>query len=134
MEKVDVIVELTENNYAAYIDILPGCVSTGKTFIQLQKNMREALDFHLETSREFGDEIPAIFDSAYELVFKFDPESLLLHYKGIFTNSAFERLTGINQRQLQRYAVGKSKPLPAQSRKITKALHDLGRELLMVEL
>jgi len=134
MEKVDVIVELTENNYAAYIDILPGCVSTGKTFIQLQKNMREALDFHLETSREFGDEIPAIFHSAYELVFKFDPESLLLHYKGIFTNSAFERLTGINQRQLQRYAVGKSKPLPAQSRKITKALHDLGRELLMVEL
>jgi len=134
MEKVDVTVELTDNNYAAYIEILPGCVSTGKTFLELQRNMRQALDFHLETSREFGDDIPVVFENAYELVFKFDPESLLMHYKGIFTNSAFERLTGINQRQLQRYAVGKSKPLPAQSKRITKALHDLGKELLMVKL
>ena len=134
MEKIKVIVELTDNNYAAYIEILPGCVSTGSTFEELQQNMKEAVEFHLETSREFVDDIPEEFNSDYELTYKFDAESLLLHYKGIFTNSAFERITGINQRQLQRYASGKSNPLPEQRQKIVTALHNLGQELLLVDL
>lgn len=134
MEKIKVTVELTDNNYSAFIETLPGCVSTGETFEELQKNMQEAVEFHLETSREFGDEIPEEFNNNFELYYKFDTESLLFHYKGIFTNSAFERITGINQRQLQRYASGKSKPLPAQTEKISNALHNLGRELLVVDL
>ncbi|MDR3269078.1 MAG: type II toxin-antitoxin system HicB family antitoxin [Tannerella sp.] len=133
MEKVIVTVELTENNYSAYLEMLPGCVSTGKTFEELKKNIREAVSFHLDGMSEDGDEIPNVFND-YELVFKFDPESLLMHYRGIFTNSALKRLTGINDRQLQRYASGKTKPKPAQSEKITKALHNLGKELLVVEL
>ncbi len=134
MEKIKVIVELAANNYAAYIELLPGCVSTGDTFEQLQQNMKDAVEFHLETSREFGDDIPEQFNTDYELFYKFDPESLLVHYKGIFSNSAFERITGINQRQLQRYASGKTKPLPEQRQKISNALHNLGRELMLVEL
>lgn len=134
MEKVIVHVELTDNNYSAYIDILPGCVSTGKTFDDLQRNMKEAVDFHLETSREFGDGIPAVFDNAFELVYKFDAGSILQHYKGIFTNSALERLTGINQRQLQRYASGETKPRAEQARKISEAFNKLGKELQVVEL
>lgn len=134
MNKVIVTVELSENNYASYIEELPGCVATGKTFEELKNNMQEAVEFHLETSREFGDEIPAVFDSGFELVFKFDTASLLQHYRGVFTNSALERITGINQRQLQRYASGKSKPRAAQIAKISDALHTIGRELLKVEL
>jgi predicted RNase H-like HicB family nuclease len=133
MEKVIVTVELTENNYSAYLEMLTGCVSTGKTFEELKKNIQEAVLFHLDGMREDGDEIPQVFND-YELVYKFDPGSLLLHYRGIFTNSALNRLTGINDRQLQRYASGKTKPKPAQSEKITKALHNLGKELLVVEL
>jgi predicted RNase H-like HicB family nuclease len=134
MKKVLVTVELSENNYSAYIEILPGCVSTGKTFEELKNNMQEAVEFHLETSREFDDEISAVFDADFELIYKFDPTSLLQHYRGIFTNSALERLTGINQRQLQRYASGESKPRAAQIAKISNALHSIGRELLVVEL
>lgn len=134
MGKVIVTVELSENNYSSYIVELPGCVSTGKTFEELKHNMQEAVEFHIETSREFGDEIPAIFDSGFELVYKFDTASLLQHYKGIFSNSALERITGINQRQLQRYASGASKPRAAQKTKIMDALHSIGRELLVVEL
>jgi len=134
MKKVLVTVELSENNYSAYIEILPGCVSTGKTFEELKNNMQEAVEFHVETSREFDDEISAVFDADFELIYKFDPTSLLQHYRGIFTNSALERLTGINQRQLQRYASGESKPRAAQIAKISNALHSIGRELLVVEL
>jgi predicted RNase H-like HicB family nuclease len=132
MEKITVTVELSENNYAAYLESLPGCVSTGKTFEELKNNIAEAVEFHLEGMREDGDEIP--FSSDYELVFKFDAESLLNHYNGIFTNAAMQRLTGINQRQLQRYASGVSQPRNEQSRRIAIALHSLGRELLAVEL
>ena len=132
MEKIIATVELSENNYAAYIERLPGCVSTGKTFEELKNNIAEAVEFHLEGMREDGDEIP--FSTNYELVYKFDAESLLNHYTGIFTNAAMQRLTGINQRQLQRYASGVSRPRNVQSERIITALHSLGRELLAVEL
>ena len=134
MKKVTVTVELSENNYSSYLDALPGCVSTGKTFEELKNNMQEAIEFHLETSREYGDNISPVFNDEYELVYKFDTTSLLQHYRGIFTNSALERITGINQRQLQRYASGESKPRPAQVAKIANAFHSIGKELLIVEL
>jgi len=134
MENIIVTVEMTENNYSAYIELLPGCVTTGKSMDELKANMQEAIEAHIELSREHGDRIPAEFEGEYRLTFRFDAECLLTHYKGIFTNSALERLTGINQRQLQRYATGKSRPMKPQSMKIQKALHRLGEELLEVEL
>ena len=132
MEKVFVTVELTDNNYSAYLEYLPGCVSTGKTFEDLKKNISEAVAFHIEGMVEDGETIP--FDVQYELAYRFDPESLLQHYNGILTNASLQRLTGINQRQLQRYATGVSKPRQEQATKITTALHHLGKELLAVEL
>ena len=135
MERIIVIVGMTEKNYSAHVNIGDGiAVATGKTFDELKKQMQEAVEFHLEGMREDGDEIPAEFDGKYELIYHFNPESLLQHYSGIFTNSALERLTGINQRQIQRYASGMSKPRKPQAKKIESALHSLGRELLAVEL
>jgi len=101
---------------------------------EIKANIQEAIDGHIEVSREFGDDIPAEFESEYRLVFRFDTECLLTHYKGIITNSALERMTGINQRQLQHYATGKTRPMRPQQIKIQKALHRLGEELLDVEL
>ncbi|MDR2969677.1 MAG: type II toxin-antitoxin system HicB family antitoxin [Tannerellaceae bacterium] len=132
MEKVIVTVEMTDNNYSAYLEKLPGCVSTGNTFEELQKNIAEAVEFHIEGMREDGDQIP--FAADYQLAYLFDIESLLHHYKGIFTNAGFERLTGINQRQIQRYYSGVSRPQTAQTHRIKSALHRLGKELLAVEL
>ncbi|MDR0658444.1 MAG: hypothetical protein LBG18_05875 [Mediterranea sp.] len=135
MKKVVVTVGMTERNYSAYVNIGDGiAVVTGKTFEELKKQMEEAIEFHLEGMNEDGDDIPEIFNSDYELVYSFDPESLLRHYSGIFTNAVLERFTGINQRQIQRYASGVSKPRGEQAKKIEKALHDLGKELLAVEL
>ena len=134
MENIVVTVEMGENNYSAYLETLPGCVTTGKSMDELKANMYEAIEGHLEVSREHGDFIPEAFDGKYRLVYRIDAESLLTHYKGIFTNSALERMTGINQRQLQRYASGKSRPMRPQSMKIQNALHRLGEELLDIEL
>lgn len=43
-----VIIEPTATGYSAYSPDLPGCVSTGKTRADVERNMREAIAFHVE--------------------------------------------------------------------------------------
>jgi predicted RNase H-like HicB family nuclease len=56
--KYAVIVEEDPNNYSAYVPDLPGCVSTGETYDEAMRNIREAIEGHLSVMREFGDPIP----------------------------------------------------------------------------
>lgn len=53
-----VIIEKTDNNYSAYIPDLPGCISTGDTLDEVEHNIREAIELHLEGMRSDGDRIP----------------------------------------------------------------------------
>ena len=69
MEIVVVTVEMSENNYSAFLDILPRCVSTGSTFDELKENIKEAVEFHLDGMCEDGDDIPEQFTKEYQLVF-----------------------------------------------------------------
>ena len=119
----------TENNYAACVEGLDGFVCTADSFEELKKEVKEGIEFHLEGLREDGDRVPEVFNSDYTLVYKWDVDSLLDYYKGIFTKAALERMTGINQTQLGHYAAGRSKPRKQQIMKIEKALHKLGEEL-----
>jgi predicted RNase H-like HicB family nuclease len=56
--KYAVVFEQAENNWAAYVPDLPGCITTGKTLEQAEINIREAIEGHLRTLRDFGDPIP----------------------------------------------------------------------------
>ena len=56
--KYAVVFEQTPNNYAAYAPDVPGCISTGKTWDEMQKMIREALTFHIEFLIEEGDPVP----------------------------------------------------------------------------
>ncbi len=53
-----VVIEKAENNYAAFIPDLPGCVATGATLIELHRNITDAVAMHLEGLREDGLPIP----------------------------------------------------------------------------
>ena len=53
-----VIFEQAERNWAAYVPDLPGCITTGSTLEETERNIREAIEGHLKTLREFGDPIP----------------------------------------------------------------------------
>jgi predicted RNase H-like HicB family nuclease len=53
-----VVYEKTETGFGAYAPDLPGCVSTGRTLEEAERNMREAIAFHLDGLREDGDPIP----------------------------------------------------------------------------
>ena len=43
-----IVIEKTTTGYAAYSPDLDGCVSTGATKQEVEENMREAIEFHLE--------------------------------------------------------------------------------------
>lgn len=45
-------------NYSAYVPDLPGCVSIGDTIEEVQRNIHDAIAFHLRGIREDGDPIP----------------------------------------------------------------------------
>ena len=54
-----VVIEKTEgDNYSAYVPDLPGCVATGATAKEADRNIREAIRFHLDGLREDGLPIP----------------------------------------------------------------------------
>ncbi len=53
-----IVIEKAENNYAAYVPDLPGCVATGKTVAETDQQIREAIEFHLRGMREDGLPIP----------------------------------------------------------------------------
>jgi len=44
--------------FSAYSPDLPGCVATGATRAEVEKNMREAISFHLDGLREDGEPVP----------------------------------------------------------------------------
>jgi predicted RNase H-like HicB family nuclease len=53
-----IVIEKTETGYSAYSPDLPGCVSTGVTREELEQNMREAIEFHLDGLKAENLEIP----------------------------------------------------------------------------
>ena len=48
MKRYLIVIEKTETGYSAYSPDLPGCVSTGGTRDEVESNMREAIEFHLD--------------------------------------------------------------------------------------
>lgn len=135
MEKIVVNVAKTAEGYTASIEILPGWIlGMSGSFDDFQKELQESVAVYVQWAKEDGDEYPAVFDDKYEFEYRFDVESLLYCYEGIFTRSAMSRLTGINEKQLGHYACGRSHPRIAQRKKITTALHKLGKELIAVSV
>ena len=53
-----VVYEKTATGYSAYVPDLPGCITTGRTIQEIERNIREAIEFHLEGLREDGEAIP----------------------------------------------------------------------------
>jgi predicted RNase H-like HicB family nuclease len=58
MKKYLVVFEETSTGYSAYSPDLEGCVSTGRTREEVERNMREAIEFHLEGMRLEGLPVP----------------------------------------------------------------------------
>lgn len=53
-----IVVEKAGNNYSAYVPDLPGCVATGSTVEETEREIREAIELHIEGMMEDGLPIP----------------------------------------------------------------------------
>ena len=53
-----VVIERAESNFSAYVPDLPGCVATGATLEDVEREIREAIAFHLDGIREDGLPVP----------------------------------------------------------------------------
>ncbi|MFN7883489.1 MAG: type II toxin-antitoxin system HicB family antitoxin [bacterium] len=53
-----IVVEKAEGNYSAYVPDLPGCVATGATVEEAEREICAAIAFHLDGLREEGLPIP----------------------------------------------------------------------------
>ena len=135
MKKVKVNVAKTPEGYCANLDIIDGfIVAVNGTVVDLKREVIKSIEFYVDCAKKDNEKYPSVFDAEYELVYKFTVESLLYFYKKIIGFSALEQLTGINQRQLNHYASGVSKPLPKQAKKIEMAFHRLGQDLMAVSI
>jgi predicted RNase H-like HicB family nuclease len=53
-----IVIENAGRNFSAYVPDLPGCVATGATLEEVEREIREAIEFHLDGLREDGSPIP----------------------------------------------------------------------------
>ncbi len=58
MKRYAVVIESGEHNLSAYVPDLPGCITTGKSVEEIEQNIREAIELHLEGMIEDGEPIP----------------------------------------------------------------------------
>ena len=58
MKRYPIVVEATETGFSAYSPDLPGCISTGATRDEVEANMRQAVEFHIEGLRLDGLPVP----------------------------------------------------------------------------
>ena len=58
MNRYLIIVEKTATGYSAYSPDVPGCVAAAATRPEVERQMHDAIEFHVEGLRAAGEEIP----------------------------------------------------------------------------
>ena len=53
-----VVIEPTETGFSAYSPDLPGCIATGATEREVEREMRGAMEFHVEGLKLEGYAVP----------------------------------------------------------------------------
>lgn len=135
MEKLIIQIEASKDFFDGFAVNVDGISGGGNTIEECKANILEGLKLMIKNSDKSYCKAPQwLINGDYEIEYRYDTQSILNHYSHVFTKPALERLTGINQKQLHHYATGLKKPRLEQRKKIENALHNLGSELLAVQL
>jgi predicted RNase H-like HicB family nuclease len=121
-----------DGTYWGTIAVASGVVASyGKTLAELKENVQQAYADHYELAVELGE------DYAKEL----DPQpsfTYLLNLKNMFhllpevKISNIAKKANINPSLLRQYKTGKTEASEEQAKKVLKAMHQLGEELLSI--
>lgn len=93
MKTLKAILSKGPDDFGAWFENLDGVYGAGVTVAEAKKNLMDGLALYAKHNQD----APAwIKNKAYKVVYKFDAESILNYYRGIFTNAALERITGMS--------------------------------------
>jgi predicted RNase H-like HicB family nuclease len=134
MKKIEAIIERAKDGTFSVFCTTEIFTGMGDTAEAAKLDMQKQMDVFKKTAIEDGFSYPDFLNEEFEIIYKFNTESLLEYYSGILSLSGLEKITGIHQKQLWNYLHGKSKPRKAQIEKIEKGLHSLGSELIAISL
>lgn len=70
MHRFLIVIEKADGNYSAYSPDLPGCVVTGQTREELEHNMYEAIELHIQGLQEDNLPVPEPHAVAEYIVIK----------------------------------------------------------------
>jgi len=122
MKTIEAIIERAKDGGYSVYCVTEMFTGMGDSAEAAKIDMLDQMKFFKETAVEDGHGYPKFLDDPFEVVYKFDTESLLEYY------------SGIHQKQLWSYLHGKSKPRKAQVEKIENGLHRFGNELISLSL
>jgi predicted RNase H-like HicB family nuclease len=128
MEKLIVTIAKGNETYGAWIDCIPGVYGQGDTVEEAKNELEAGMKLYIK----YNTEIPDILQKEFEFEYRFDVASFLDYYSKIFSKTALEHLTGINQKQLFHYASGHRRPSEKTVKKIDTAFRRFSNELNQV--
>lgn len=131
-KKLIINISASKDSFGAFAENCKGIYAQGDSVRDVKQDVYDAIEIYKEITPESEWEGP--IKEGWPIEWRYDVQSLLLYFQGVFTNAALERMTGINQKQLWNYANGVSKPRKQAKDKIEKALHSLGQELMELSL
>jgi len=56
--KYAVVIEKGPTSFGAYVPDLPGCIAIGETRAEVVQLIQEAIELHLQSLQEQGDDVP----------------------------------------------------------------------------
>ena len=68
MHRFLIVIEKADGNYSAYSPDIPGCVATGATREEVERNMHEAINMHVKGLVEDNIPIPKTYSFAEYMV------------------------------------------------------------------
>ena len=122
--KFKFIIERTRTGYSAYEQKHP-IFTTGETILELQMNALEAANLYLEDQGKLVTRSKLDFEIDFKQFFEF--------YKVINAKHLAQRI-GMNESLLSQYVTGKKKPSKKQVERLIDGLHEIGKELLEINL
>ena len=54
-----IVIEKADGNFSAHVPDLPGCVATGASVAEVEKEIRDAIRFHIDGLKQDGLPVPA---------------------------------------------------------------------------
>ena len=124
---LNIIIDVDDNCFGAHVKEIPTVFSSGDTLEELKANIKEALVLHYEAFDKTFDPEEAKF------IYKFDvPELEEIGRTLKLTHLSLK--SKVNYSALEKYTKGKQYPSKEDLKRIEKAIHEIGNDLLNIKL